>query len=253
MSPYARFPSLLARRVLITGGASGIGAAMVEAFVAQGAHVAFIDIDSTAADALLQRLPGDACCHFAAADVRDIPALQAAIDHLVGRLGGLSVLINNAANDARHAFEDVTPELWDDRHASNLRHHFFATQRVVPYLRAAGGGSVINFSSTSWMRGRPGMVGYTTAKAGITGLTRTLARELGAYGIRVNTLVPGAIRTERQVRQFRTPEEDAMVLGSQALKLHLLPEHVARMALFLAADDSEGCSGQSFVVDAGIS
>ncbi|WP_374402897.1 SDR family NAD(P)-dependent oxidoreductase [Niveibacterium sp.] len=249
MSAFARYPSLEGRRVLITGGATGIGAALVEAFAGQGAQVGFLDIDADAGAALQARLPGT---RFAAADVRDIPALQSAIDLLAEQLGGVEVLINNAANDARHAFDEVTPELWDNALAVNLRHHFFAAQRVAPLLRAAGGGSIINLGSVSWMRGRPGFAGYSTSKAAINGLTRTLARELGADGIRVNALVPGAIRTERQARLWRTPDEDAKFLELQALKLHLQPEHVARMALFLAADDSNGCSGQNFIVDAGL-
>lgn len=249
MSFFAHYPSLAGRRILITGGATGIGASLVQAFVEQGAKVGFLDIDEAAAIELLTRMPG---AHFAAADVRDIAALQAAIDTLAGALGGVEVLINNAANDLRQKFDEITPEAWDNALAVNLRHHFFATQRVAPYLRANGGGSVINLGSVSWIRGRSGFAGYSTSKAAINGLTRTLARELGAEGIRVNALVPGAIRTERQARLWRTPEEDAKFLELQALKLHLQPEHVARMALFLAADDSSGCTGQNFIVDAGL-
>jgi NAD(P)-dependent dehydrogenase (short-subunit alcohol dehydrogenase family) len=249
MSRYAHYLSLAGRRVLVTGGASGIGASLVEAFVEQGAKVGFLDIDEEAASALRARLPGT---HFAAADVRDIAELQGALDTLVGCLGGADVLINNAANDARQEFDAITPEFWDGALAVNLRHHFFAAQRIAPHLRAVGGGSIINLGSVSWMRGRPGFAGYSTSKAAINGLTRTLARELGADAIRVNALVPGAIRTERQARLWRTPDEDAKFLELQALKLHLQPEHVARMALFLAADDSDGCTGQNFIVDAGL-
>lgn len=250
----ARYPSLESRVVFISGGASGIGGEMVSAFARQGARVAFVDIDGEAA---LQRqravvAEGLAEPLFLQVDVRDIAALRGAIDRCVAELGAIRVLINNAASDERHAWTEVTPEYWDNALAINLRHHFFASQHVAPVMRAAGGGSIINLGSVSWMRSRPGLIGYTTSKAAINGLTRSLARELGSAIIRVNSIVPGAILTERQARLWRKPEDTEEFLRLQSLPVVLDAGHVARMALFLGADDSNGCSGQNFIVDAGL-
>ncbi|GAA0577107.1 SDR family NAD(P)-dependent oxidoreductase [Halomonas salifodinae] len=244
------YRSLDDKRVIISGGASGIGAELVRAYAAQGARVAFLDIDLAAGEALAAELGPGVRCH--ACDVRDIPRLQAVISEIEAAQGPTQVLINNAGLDDRHRLEELTPEYWDNCQAINLRHHVFATQAVLPAMKAAGQGAVINLGSISWMRGRPGMVGYTAAKAAINGLTRTLAQELGEHGIRVNSLVPGAILTERQERLWLTPELDQRFLDQQALKFRLRADDVARLALFLGSDESRGCTGQNFIVDAGL-
>lgn len=254
MTAGAHYPSLRGRPVLITGGGSGIGATLVARFAAQGARVAFVDI----ADEPSRRLVADLAAEgheaplYMHCDLRDIEALRRAIGDATRHFGAIRVLVNNAARDDRHALEQVTPEYWDECLQVNVRHQFFAAQAVVPAMAEAGGGSIINFGSISWMRGIPGMVGYTAAKAAINGLTRTLARELGPKNIRVNCVVPGAILTERQRRLWHGPEQDKMFLEAQSLKFRLTAEHVAPMVLFLAADDSAGCSGQNFIVDAGL-
>ena len=203
----ARYPDLAGRAVFVSGGASGIGAAFVAAFAAQGCRVAFVDIDDDAGRALASHL-APASVRFAHCDVRDVAALRTCIADTAAALGPIRVLINNAARDDRHAFADVTADYWDDSLATNLRHHFFAAQAVAAGMAAAGGGAIINLGSVSWMRGRPQLAGYTTAKAAIHGLTRTLARELGGMNIRVNSLVPGAIVTERQKALWLTPERE---------------------------------------------
>jgi len=254
MSQEACYPSLSNRVVFISGGASGIGAELVLAFSRQGARVAFIDIDAEAARALQLKVAAETSLqpHFQKVDVRDVPALQESIDHVTNSLGPIHVLINNAASDERHSFATVTPEYWDNCQAVNLRHHFFSCQRVAPSMRSAGGGVILNLGSVSWMRGRTGLMGYTAAKAAINGLTRSLARELGSSNIRVNSIIPGAILTDKQAKSWRTPEDTAEFLRLQALPVVLDSGHVARMALFLASDDSNGCSGQNFIVDAGL-
>ena len=242
----ARYQSLAGRAVLITGGASGIGAHMVREFAAQGARVTFLDIDAAAGAALAAALPQT---RFLACDLTDIPALRAA----VAAAGPVDVLINNAARDDRHTLESVEPEYWRRTLAVNLDHQFFATQAVAPAMKARGTGAIIMMGSISWMRARGGMVGYTTAKAAINGMTRTLARELGEHGVRVNCIVPGAINTDRQSKLWRTPAIDRQIIENQALKIELDGSHIARMALFLASDESNGITGQNFIVDAGIS
>ena len=251
---YARYPSLRDRVVFISGGSSGIGAELVRAFVQQGSRVAFCGTRVDGGAALIEELQaaGHAAPWYAACDVRDAHAYQALLRRVLAECGPVRVLVNNAGRDDRHAMEDVTPELWDERLALNLKHCFFAIQALAPAMAAAGGGSVVNMGSVSWMRGRPNLVGYTTAKAGILGLTRTLARELGARNIRVNALVPGAIVTERQSMLHRDPVADEQFLDAQCLKIRLDPGHVARPTLFLAADDSNGMTGQHVLVDAGI-
>jgi NAD(P)-dependent dehydrogenase (short-subunit alcohol dehydrogenase family) len=249
----ASYPSLTGRVVFVSGGASGIGACLVEHFAAQGARVAFGDIDAQAGRALVERLAaGGHKPRFSACDVRDVPAYQAALADVEHEMGAIRVLVNNAGNDERHALEELTPEYWDNCLALNLRHHVFAIQQVVPGMAAAGGGSILNLGSVAWMRGRPNLVGYTSSKAAISGLSRTLARELGERNIRVNALVPGAIVTERQSALWRSPEEDRKFVELQCLKFRLEPAHVARVALFLAADESAGITGQNIVVDAGL-
>jgi NAD(P)-dependent dehydrogenase (short-subunit alcohol dehydrogenase family) len=247
----AGYPDLDGRTVFISGGASGIGAAFVAAFAAQGCRVAFVDIGDDAGAALAARL-GSASVRFTRCDVRDIASLRAAIAGAAAALGPIRVLINNAARDDRHAFAHVTPEYWDDNQATNLRHHFFAAQAVAPEMAAAGGGAIINLGSVSWMRGRPQLAGYTTAKAAIHGLTRTLARELGGMNIRVNSIVPGAIVTERQKALWLSPEQEKALLDQQCLKFRLSEDDVARTALFLASEEARGITGQNLIVDAGL-
>ena len=248
------YPSLRGRTVFISGGSSGIGAELVRSFAAQGAVVAFCGLPDDGAEAVVAAVTaaGHAAPYFAPCDVRDVAAYQALLGEVALRCGPIRVLVNNAGRDDRHPMEDVTSAYWDDRLALNLKHHFFAIQAVAPGMAAAGGGSIINMGSVSWMRGRPNLVGYTTAKAGILGLTRTLARELGARNIRVNAVVPGAIVTERQTALHRDPAADQAFLDAQCLKIRLDPGHVARPTLFLAADDSDGMTGQHVLVDAGI-
>lgn len=248
------YPSLRGRVVFISGGSSGIGAELVRAFAGQGAQVAFCGTRPDGGRALIDEIAsaGHPAPWYAPCDVRDVNAYQALLAEVIRQLGPIRVLVNNAGRDDRHAMEDVTSEMWDERLALNLKHHFFAIQAVAPAMAQAGGGSVINMGSVSWMRGRPNLVGYTTAKAGILGLTRTLARELGPRQIRVNAVVPGAIVTERQTTLHRDPSADQAFLDAQCLKIRLDPGHVARPTLFLAADDSDGMTGQHVLVDAGI-
>lgn len=252
---FARYPSLEDRVVFISGGGTGIGASLVEHFAAQGAKVGFVDIQDEPSQALAARLAAGArhAPVFLHADVTDIPAYQATIGEIGRRLGPITVLVNNAARDDRPKLDEVTPEYWDRCLSINMRHQFFAAQAVAEPMAAAGGGSIINFGSVSWMRKVGGMVAYTTSKAAINGLTRTLARELGPRNIRVNCIVPGAIVTERQMKLWSTPDSEKAMLENQCLKFRLQPAEVARMALFLAADDSRGCTAQNFIVDAGIS
>lgn len=252
-----RYPSLTGKVILISGGASGIGAAFVEAFHQQGARVAFLDLDQAGGQALAAALGQDRV-KFLPCNVRDIPALQAAIAAVEAQWGAVDVLINNAARDDRHPMQDVDVDYWDERMQTNLRHAFFAAQAVAPGMTRRGSGVIINMGSISWMRGRPGMVCYTTAKAAINGMTRTLARELGDSGIRVNSLVPGAIRTARRDTMWASDPAGLELasqnfIDQQMLKFRLDASDCARMALFLASDDSRGCTGQNFVVDAGLS
>jgi NAD(P)-dependent dehydrogenase (short-subunit alcohol dehydrogenase family) len=249
----AHYPSLSGKVVLVTGGGSGIGEAIVENFWLQHCKVAFFDIDDAASEKLVARL-----LHISGAplyrrcDVTDIDAVRAAVAEVEATLGPVQVLVNNAARDDRKDFFDVTPEFWDRAMAVNVRHQFFMSQAVAKGMIAAGGGAIINMGSISWMRGRPGMVGYTTSKAGIHGLTRTLARELGDKNIRVNSIAPGAIVTERQRQLWLKPGDDQLFLDLQCLKFRLQPAEIARVALFLASDEARGIAGQNIVVDAGI-
>ena len=249
----ARYPSLVDRGVLVTGGASGIGESIVAHFAAQGSKVAFLDIVDDMAVALIERLAPTVRHRpvYLRCDLTDIPALQAAIADLSASTGPFRVLVNNAGNDDRHAFATVTPAYWDERMAVNLRHQFFAAQAVHAGMRDAGGGAVVNLSSTSWVIGEGGYAAYTTAKAGIIGLTRSLARDMGADDIRVNAVLPGWIMTERQIRLWLTPEAEREQMARQMIKRRLDAGDVARMVLFAAADDSSGITGQSFVVDGG--
>lgn len=252
MSAFARYPSLQDRAVLITGGATGIGETLVDAFAAQGARVAFIDLAADAGHALAARLAGARHApQFAAADLSDTDALRAAITALRERTGPFAVLLNNAANDRRHAVADTTPEFWDASVAVNLKHQFFAAQAVLDDMKALGGGSIVNFGSISWMLKQGGMPAYTASKAAVQGLTRCLARDVGPFNIRVNTLVPGWVMTEKQLRLWVTEETKVEIAKGQCINQPLMPGHIASMALFLAADDSAMCTAQDFVVDGG--
>lgn len=253
MTRYARYPSLQDRAVLITGGATGIGETLVEAFAEQGARVGFIDLAAAEGQALAARLAATSrhAPQFVAADLTQVDALRAAIAALRERTGPFTVLLNNAANDRRHAVEETTPEFWDASVAVNIRHQFFTAQAVLADMKAAGSGSIINFGSISWMLKQGGMPAYTASKAAVQGLTRCLARDFGAHNIRVNTLVPGWVMTEKQLRLWVTEETKREIAKGQCIDAPLLPEHIARMALFLAADDSAMCTAQDFVVDGG--
>jgi NAD(P)-dependent dehydrogenase (short-subunit alcohol dehydrogenase family) len=252
-SPFATYPSLRERSVFITGGGSGIGAALVRNFAAQGSRVAFVDIALEPSRALAEEIgaAGQPRPLFIDCDLRDIEVLQAAIREAADAHGLITVLVNNAAHDQRHKVEDVSVDYWDDRMAVNLRHQFFAAQAVHPMMREAGGGSIINFGSVSWMIGQGGMPGYTTAKAAIMGLTRGLARDFGPDNIRVNSIAPGWIMTERQVELWLDEEGERELMRRQCLKRKLYPDEMARIALFLAADDSSAMTNQTYIADAG--
>jgi NAD(P)-dependent dehydrogenase (short-subunit alcohol dehydrogenase family) len=248
----ARYPSLLDKRVLITGGGSGIGEFIVEAFAGQGSHVAFIDIQADPSQALLSRLEGGRhAVRFMHQDLTDVDGTQRAIADLTGDWGGVDILVNNAANDDRHHIPDVTREYWDERLAVNLRHYFFCAQSVVPGMKAAGKGVIVNIGSVSWHLGLPDLAVYQTAKAGIEGLTRAMARDLGVDGIRVTCVVPGGIRTPRQMALWHDQAEEARMVGQQCLKARVLPQDVAAMIVFLASDDARMCTGHNYFVDAG--
>jgi D-xylose 1-dehydrogenase len=249
----AVYPSLAGRTVFITGGGSGIGASLTRAFVRQKANVAFVDIARDAGRRLVDEIRQELGAEplFLACDLRDVAALKACIDTARERLGNIGVLLNNAANDDRHRVEEVTPAQWDERIAINLRPMFFAAQAVVPQMRELGGGSIINLGSICWRIGTPDLPIYATAKAAIHGLSRSLARDLGVHGIRVNTLSPGCVMTERQLRLWVTPEKKDLIVANQYLKRLIQPDHIAQFALFLAADDSAVCTAQEIIVDAG--
>jgi NAD(P)-dependent dehydrogenase (short-subunit alcohol dehydrogenase family) len=249
----ASYPSLRDRAVLVTGGASGIGAAIVEAFAMQGSRVAFLDIQDSAADILVRKIEvaGSVTPLYYHCDLRNIGAITACINDVLERLRTVDVLINNAGNDVRHSIEGVTSEYWDQLMAINLKHQFFTTQAVIPAMRKAGRGSIINMSSISWSIPSIGLPVYVAAKAAIVGLTRTLAHELGTSNIRVNCVMPGAIQTERQERLWLTEAYKAEILARQALKRIITPDEVASLILFLAADESASITNQSFVIDGG--
>ena len=243
----AIYPSLVRKRVAITGGGSGIGAGLVEAFARQGAEVVFVDLLERESAELIARL-SDAPIKpaFHRLDLTDIPAVE---DFFRG-LGGIDVLVNNAGNDDRHALQDVTPAYWDQRMAVNLRHMLFAAKAVAPGMKQRGGGAIINFGSISWHLGLPDLVLYETAKAGIEGMTRALARELGPDNIRVTAVIPGNVKTPRQMKWY-TPEGEAEIVDKQCLKARITPDHVASLVLFLASDDGRMCTGHGYWIDAG--
>jgi NAD(P)-dependent dehydrogenase (short-subunit alcohol dehydrogenase family) len=247
--PHAVYPSLTNRTVIVTGGGSGIGADIVAAFARQRSRVFFLDVAETSAHALVDQLDGAA--QFFKCDLTDIDALKSTFAEIEAKSGPISALVNNAANDDRHRLEDVTPEYWDNRLAVNLRHYFFAIQAVVPGMKRRGGGSIINLGSVSWHLGLPGIALYETAKAGIEGMTRALARDLGESNIRVNCVIPGAVRTPRQIALWHTPEEESKILAQQCIKARVEPIDIAAMTLFLASDDARLCTGHNYWVDAG--
>jgi NAD(P)-dependent dehydrogenase (short-subunit alcohol dehydrogenase family) len=247
------YPSLKDVPVFITGGGSGIGESLVEHFCRQGSRVTFVDLAEEPSLAVVERLAaaGVRKPRFLRCDLRDIEALRAAIAEAAKADGPIRALLNNAGNDDRHRTEDVTVDYWDDRMAVNVRHQFFAAQAVRPYMRDAGGGSIINFGSITWMVGDADCPAYVTSKAAITGMTRALAREFGPERIRVNCMIPGWVMTERQMRLWLNADGERQIAERQCLPDRVLPADIARMALFLASDDSRMCTSQHFIVDAG--
>jgi len=242
----AIYPSLKGKRVLVTGGGSGIGAGIVEAFVGQGCDVIFFDINEADSTELAQRTGA----RFLSVDLTDTQETRQAIHRIIGDGGSIDVLVNNAANDDRHEVDDVTEAYWDDRLNVNLKHQFFCAQAVIPGMRQKGGGVILNLGSISWHLALPGLILYETCKAAIEGLTRALARDLGGDNIRVSCVVPGNVRTPRQLKWY-TPEGEAEIVNAQCLKGRLVPEDVAAMILFLASDDARLISGHEYFVDAG--
>lgn len=252
MSETAIYPSLKGKTVVITGGGAGIGESLTRHFAAQGAQVGFLDIAEEISIELAESLRASGhSVRFVHCDITDTPALQDAIAHIRNEFGPVGVLVNNAAHDQRHKLEEVTPEYWDERIAVNLKHQLFASMAVVEDMKRLGGGSIINMGSTSWMIGTGSMVCYTTAKSAVVGLTRSLACELGEHNIRVNSIAPGWIMTERQKELWLTPEGEADIFKNQCLKRFLAPEDIARPALFLASDESSACTNQTYIVDGG--
>jgi len=253
MGGFAYYPSLEDRSVFITGGASGIGESLVEAFVRQKSRVAFIDLDFDASQALQKRLEDEGLQKpwFKPCDVRDIASLEECLRIATLDLGPVSVLVNNAGNDERHKADEISVEYWDDRIAVNLRHQFFAAREVARDMKENGGGSIINFGSVQAYLSSPGMSGYAVSKYGVRGVTRTLAREFGKNNIRVNTVVPGWVMTERQKELWVDEAAEKMIDEVQCLPGRLQPSDVARLVLFLASDDSAMCTAQDFIVDAG--
>jgi NAD(P)-dependent dehydrogenase (short-subunit alcohol dehydrogenase family) len=247
MPSFASYPSLKDRSVFISGGGSGIGASIVENFAAQGSKVGFVDVDEPAS----KTLAGKTGALFIKCDIRDVKAYQAAIGEVAAKHGPITALVNNAARDDRHELEDVTPEFWDERIAVNLRHAYFAIQAVAPGMKKAGGGAIVNFSSVSYHTMTPSLSVYQAAKAAVIGMTRGLARDLGADKIRLNAITPGWIMTQRQIDLWLTPEAEADLMKAQCLKEKIYPPDIARMALFLASDDSRLITAQNFVVDGG--
>ena len=247
-----KYSSIEDKVVLISGGSSGIGSTIVNKFLEQGAKVAFLDIDAALGKKLEHELTQFK--HkplFQECDLKDIDQLKKSISTISEKLGKISILVNNAANDQRHSIDEVTPEFWDDRMNTNLRHYFFAIQAVYKDMVNLGKGSIVNIGSYSWMKGIGGMPAYTTAKSAIMGMTRTLAKDLGEYNIRVNCVVPGWIATDRQKKLWLTPEIIKDNLARQSIKRMLEPEDIAKVVLFFASDQSSGCSAQSYVVDGG--
>jgi len=251
---YPTYPSLVDRGVFITGGADGVGAGMVEEFVRQGARVGFADINQAKGLETLERCRAIEPRHepkFYEVDLVDVAALQAAVAQAQADLGGITVLVNNAASDDRHTWEDMTPEYWNDRLNTNLRHYFFSLQAVAQAMIEAKNGSIINIGSSSYMMQEDFFPGYAIAKSGVEGITRTMARTLGPHNVRVNTVLPGWVATERQLTKWWSPEGEEGTLHDQAIKRRIYPREFAQMVLFLAADDGAACTAQQFLVDGG--
>jgi len=243
----AIYPSLKGKRVVVTGGASGIGSAIVEAFALQGAKVFFVDILDKEADGLIRKINGvEHAPIYKECDLTDLGAVSS----FFAEVGPVDILVNNAGNDDRHKLADITPAYWDDRIAVNLRHMLFCAKEVAPGMKKRGGGAIINFGSISWHLGLPDLVIYETAKAGIEGMTRALARELGPDNIRVTAVVPGNVKTPRQMKWY-TPEGENEIVAQQSLKARVEPENVAALVLFLASDDGRMCTGHEYWIDAG--
>lgn len=249
---YATYPDLRDKRAVITGGGTGIGSELVTAFAGQGARVWFLDIADQASRALAESLSGAAHAPiFKRCDLTDLDALAATFAAIEQEAGGIDVLLNNAANDDRHEIDDVTPAYYENRMAVNLRHQFFCAQAAVRMMRKQGGGVILNFGSISWHLASSQLSLYMTAKAAIEGLSRGMARDLGADNIRVNAVIPGAVRTPRQQALWHTPEEEARILSGQCLRERVEMQDVAALTLFLASDNARRCSGREYFVDAG--
>jgi NAD(P)-dependent dehydrogenase (short-subunit alcohol dehydrogenase family) len=251
---YATYPSLLDRTVFVTGGADGIGAALVRNFARQGSKVAFVDKNAEKAAATIQACVDAGARHtprFYEVDLLDIEALQAACHQAIDDLGGVTVLVNNAANDDRHDWRDMSVEYWNDRLDVNLRHYFFAIQALAPNMIEAQLGSIVNIGSSSYMMQEDFFPGYAIAKSGVEGITRTMARTFGPHNVRVNTVLPGWCVTDRQIDKWWSPEGEEGTMNDQALKKRIYPDEFAQMVLFLAADDGGACTAQSFLVDGG--
>lgn len=245
----AIYPDLEGATVIVTGGAGGIGEAITRAFVAQGARVGVLDLDNARGEALAKALSPSV--EFVRCDVTDIPALRAAIEQVRARFGPIGVLINNAAHDERHATLEVTEEYWDGRMAVNLKHQFFASQAVLPDMIGSKKGSIVNLGSCSWIIGQGGMPAYTASKSAVLGLTRSLARDFGEHGVRVNAVAPGWIMTERQLELWVTPETEKEIYANQCIKRPLVPDDIARVVVFLSSDDASAITNQHYVVDGG--
>ncbi|MDA7486028.1 SDR family oxidoreductase [Candidatus Pelagibacter ubique] len=249
----AIYKDLKDKRVFITGGGSGIGASIVEHFCEQGSEVYFIDINVEASNKLVLECKTKkfAIPTFIKCDLLNIKDLQNTISKIIDGNGAIDILVNNAANDERHTIDEVTEEFWNERMNINLRHYFFTVQSVKKAMIANKGGSIINIGSVSWMIGQGGMPAYTAAKSGVVGLTRSFARDLGEFDIRVNSVVPGWVMTERQIEKWLTPESEADMMKKQCLKHKLIPSDIAKPVLFFASDASSGCTNQDYVVDKG--
>jgi len=251
---YASYPSLTDRTVFVAGGADGIGAAIVDEFVRQGSKVGFADINGVKGAETVSRCAATDprhVPHFYEVDLVDIDATQAAIRQAQADLGGITVLVNNAASDERHTWQELTADKWDDRLNTNLRHYFFTIQAAAPAMIEAGSGSIINIGSSSYMMQEDFFPGYAIAKSGVEGITRTLARTFGPDNVRVNTVLPGWVATEKQLTKWWTEEGEAGTLSDQAIKRRISPAEFAQMVLFLAADDGAACTAQEFLVDGG--
>jgi len=247
----ALYPDLSGKVVIVTGGAGGIGEAIGRAFLRQGCRVGVLDLDARRGEALQAELGGNGAFLFVECDLTDIPALKAAIGQVRERLGPVGILINNAANDQRHETLEVTEDYWDGRIAVNLRHQFFAAQAVLPDMMEKKAGVILNLGSNSWMIGQGGMVAYTACKSAVLGLTRSLARDFGPHGVRVNAVAPGWIMTERQLELWVTPETEQEIYDRQCLKRKLVPDDIANFVVFMASEDAGACTNQHFVVDGG--